>query len=50
MNKSVMPSEVNQVEQCRIDLAAAHRIAFLQGFSEGIFNHMTARVPGTDDC
>lgn len=50
MNKPVMPSEVNQVEQCRIDLAAAHRIAFLQGFSEGIFNHMTARVPGTDDC
>lgn len=33
----------------RIDLAAAHRIAHVQGFSEGIFNHLTARAPGLDD-
>jgi ribulose-5-phosphate 4-epimerase/fuculose-1-phosphate aldolase len=34
----------------RIDLAAAHRLAFMHGMQEGIFNHLTARVPGTDDC
>jgi ribulose-5-phosphate 4-epimerase/fuculose-1-phosphate aldolase len=35
--------------QARIDLAAAHRIAVMHGFNEGIFNHLTLRVPGTDD-
>lgn len=35
--------------QARVDLAAAHRIAFMQGFSEGIFNHLTLTVPGRDD-
>lgn len=33
----------------RVDLAAAHRLCFREGFHEGIFNHLTARVPGTDD-
>ena len=36
--------------QARIDLAAAHRIAHMHGFSEGIFNHLTSLVPGRDDC
>jgi ribulose-5-phosphate 4-epimerase/fuculose-1-phosphate aldolase len=36
--------------QARIDLAAAHRLAFIQGFSEGIFNHLTLTVPGRSDC
>ena len=35
--------------QARIDLAAAHRLAFIQGFSEGIFNHLTRTVPGRSD-
>ena len=35
--------------QARVDLAAAHRLAFNQGFSEGIFNHLTLVVPGHDD-
>ena len=35
--------------QARIDLAAAHRLAFMQGFSEGIFNHLTLVVPGRSD-
>jgi ribulose-5-phosphate 4-epimerase/fuculose-1-phosphate aldolase len=35
--------------QARIDLAAAHRVAVHQGFSEGIFNHLTLAVPGMDD-
>ncbi|WOH50356.1 class II aldolase/adducin family protein [Bradyrhizobium sp. sBnM-33] len=36
--------------QARVDLAAAHRLAFIQGFSEGIFNHLTFVVPGKSDC
>ncbi len=35
--------------QARIDLAAAHRLAFRHGFSEGIFNHLTLTVPGRSD-
>ena len=35
--------------QARVDLAAVHRIAFMQDFHEGIFNHLTLTVPGTDD-
>jgi ribulose-5-phosphate 4-epimerase/fuculose-1-phosphate aldolase len=35
--------------QARIDLAAAHRIAVVHGFSEGIFNHLTLTVPGKLD-
>jgi ribulose-5-phosphate 4-epimerase/fuculose-1-phosphate aldolase len=35
--------------QARVDLAAAHRLADRQGLSEGIFNHFTFAVPGTDD-
>jgi ribulose-5-phosphate 4-epimerase/fuculose-1-phosphate aldolase len=35
--------------QARVDLAAAHRLADRQGFSEGIFNHFTLAIPGTND-
>jgi len=35
--------------QARVDLAAAHRLAVMHGFSEGIFNHLTLAVPGRDD-
>lgn len=35
--------------QARVDLAAAHRLADWQGLSEGIFNHFTLALPGTDD-
>src|ERR1700756_2997745 len=35
--------------QARVDLAAAHRIAYMHGFSEGIFNHLTLVVPGRSD-
>ena len=35
--------------QARIDLAAAHRLAVMHGFHEGIFNHFTLRVPGAND-
>src|SRR5215467_11738830 len=33
----------------RVDLAAAHRLAVMHGFNEGIFNHLTFRVPGAND-
>src|ERR1700758_2991368 len=35
--------------QARVDLAAAHRLAFMHGFNEGIFNHLTYVVPGSTD-
>src|SRR5215831_5075712 len=35
--------------QARLELAAAHRLAFMHGFSEGIFNHLTLSVPGRSD-
>jgi ribulose-5-phosphate 4-epimerase/fuculose-1-phosphate aldolase len=35
--------------QARVDLAAAHRLAVMHGFHEGIFNHLTLRVPGRSD-
>ena len=35
--------------QARVDLAAAHRLAFMHDFSEGIFNHLTLVVPGRSD-
>src|SRR5207248_9030336 len=35
--------------QARVDLAAAHRLCVMHGFNEGIFNHLTLRVPGSSD-
>jgi ribulose-5-phosphate 4-epimerase/fuculose-1-phosphate aldolase len=35
--------------QTRVDLAAAHRLAVMHGLNEGIFNHLTCRVPGGGD-
>lgn len=35
--------------QARVDLAAAHRLAVMHGFNEGIFNHLTLAVPGKTD-
>src|SRR5260370_27005420 len=32
--------------QARVDLAAAHRLAVMHELHEGIFNHLTFRVPG----
>src|SRR5215470_16789334 len=47
---SPTPSKFSAEEwQARIDLAAAHRLAFMHGFSEGIFNHLTCVVPRRSD-
>jgi ribulose-5-phosphate 4-epimerase/fuculose-1-phosphate aldolase len=35
--------------QARVELAAAHRLAVMHGFHEGIFNHLTLSVPGKPD-
>jgi ribulose-5-phosphate 4-epimerase/fuculose-1-phosphate aldolase len=35
--------------QARVDLAAAHRLAVMHEFNEGIFNHLTFVVPGRSD-
>jgi len=49
----VSPQTTDTIEdtrwKARVDLAAAHRLAVMHGFNEGIFNHLTLRVPGTDD-
>ena len=37
------------VQQAKIDLAAAHRLAVLDSLEEGIDNHFTVTVPGHDD-
>jgi ribulose-5-phosphate 4-epimerase/fuculose-1-phosphate aldolase len=50
--ESLETKEVAQADrqwQARVDLAAAHRLAVMHGFHEGIFNHLTLRVPGHDD-
>lgn len=38
-----------QAQQQREDLAAAHRLAVWHDLTEGIYNHLTARVPGSID-
>jgi ribulose-5-phosphate 4-epimerase/fuculose-1-phosphate aldolase len=53
MQFRISPKSLNECSaeewQARVDLAAAHRLAFNQGFSEGIFNHLTLVVPGRSD-
>jgi ribulose-5-phosphate 4-epimerase/fuculose-1-phosphate aldolase len=53
MQQKVQPvrqSECSDTEwQARVDLAAAHRLAYMHGFHEGIFNHLTLIVPGRTD-
>jgi ribulose-5-phosphate 4-epimerase/fuculose-1-phosphate aldolase len=50
VSKQVTRSDCTAEEwQARVDLAAAHRIANMQGLNEGIFNHLTLVVPGTSD-
>ena len=44
-----MPASDDAVWQARVDLAAAFRLAVRNGFHEGICNHFTLMVPGTDN-
>jgi ribulose-5-phosphate 4-epimerase/fuculose-1-phosphate aldolase len=53
MQQKIEPVEqlkANAIEwQARVDLAAAHRLAVMHDFHEGIFNHLTLSVPGKSD-
>jgi ribulose-5-phosphate 4-epimerase/fuculose-1-phosphate aldolase len=50
VNRRTIQDSCDQAEwEARVDLAAAHRMAVIQGFSEGIRNHLTLSVPGHDD-
>ena len=40
---------VDLLSQAKIDLAAAHRLAVFHELEEGIDNHFTVTVPGTED-
>ena len=42
--------EIDTVWQAKVHLAAALRLAVLDGFEEGIDNHFTMTVPGRDDA
>ena len=58
MNKEVTAADFKSVEgatstseaewQVRVDLAAMFRLTQLMGWDDTIWNHITARVPGTD--
>ena len=47
--KSQSQGHTDEQWQARIDLAAAHRCAVMHDLHEGIFNHLTLRVPGSED-
>ncbi|QNB06700.1 rRNA adenine methyltransferase [Herbaspirillum frisingense] len=42
-------TQASQAQAVREDLAAAHRLAVWHDLTEGIYNHLTAAVPGHDD-
>ena len=43
------PSTLDAIQQMKVHLAAALRIAVHDGFDEGIDNHFTVCVPGRED-
>ena len=50
LHKSKAPTRYSQAEwQMRIDLAACYRLADLFGFSDVIWNHITEKIPGTEN-
>ena len=52
MTTVAIPSMQHKVSaeewQTRVDLAACYRLIALHGWSDLVFTHITARVPGTD--
>jgi len=49
MSIHALDSKIDTVQQARIDLAAALRLAVYHELEEGIDNHFTVTVPGHDD-
>jgi len=48
-NGAEADSVEQQQQQARVDLAAAYRLVELYGWGEGIFNHISMRVPGAPE-
>ena len=49
MNIPSLQSQVSPEEwQLRIDLAACYRLVALYGWSDLVFTHISARIPGPD--
>ena len=46
---SLSASRPDPIQQAKVHLAAAHRLAVLHDLEEGIDNHFTVTVPGHDD-
>ena len=50
LNKRSMQERVSVQEwETRVDLAACYRLVALYGMTDLVYNHITARVPGTED-
>lgn len=56
MNKNLASTDVitdelhtDPLRQAKVELAAAHRLAVIHDLEEGIDNHFTVTVPGTED-
>src|SRR5580658_4185695 len=47
--KSIRSDVSEQEWQARLDLAACYRLVDAYGMTDLIYNHITARIPGTDD-
>src|SRR5215210_2115581 len=47
--KSVREQVSPEEWQVRVDLAACYRLTAMYGYTEGIANHISVRVPGTKD-
>lgn len=47
MNPAVQ-ADVSTVVSARVDLAAAHRLAVMDGLHEGTWNHFSRRLPGSE--
>lgn len=49
LTATTLESTPDSIYQARVDLAAAHRLAYRFDFDDGIHNHFTLMVPGTTD-
>src|SRR3984893_11280806 len=47
--KSIRDAVSPQEWQTRVELAACYRLVDTYGMTDLIYNHITARIPGTDD-
>jgi len=44
------PDGISDIEwQTRVNLAAAYRLVHIHGWTSQVYNHITARIPGTEE-